>query len=111
MKTQAESEYINLLGCYAVPHGNKIYAETQITRNELRTQLFHTMKKILQPVKHITRVNGGFKGLGKRFIGNILVGDLQETITTTSRDNLKSVKYKWHKHSVMNAIAEAVRSI
>ena len=83
----------------------------KITRNELRTQLFHTMKKILQPVKHTTRVNGGFKGLGKSFIGEILVGDLQETITTTSRDNLKGVMYKWHKHGILNAVVQAGKNM
>jgi hypothetical protein len=39
------------------------------------------------------------------------IDSLQETITTSSRENLKGVKYKWHKHGVLNAIAESGKNM
>ena len=41
----------------------------------------------------------------KRYIGDFLLGDLQETITTTSRDNQGGCKYERLEFGVFNALS------
>ena len=46
----------------------------------------------------------GFAGPTVNIIGEILLGDIQETISKTSRDNQGGIHYKPPKHGILNTI-------
>jgi hypothetical protein len=91
-----ENTFLRLFSCYAVPQGDKRYADGS-TRDQHRKKLYTIVQKALQPPEQK-------KGERRKYIGDILVGDLQETITMTSRDNQGSTRYKRLDFGVLNAI-------
>ena len=93
-----DNKFLKPIGCYAVPQGNRVHADGT-TRTNQRKDLYHKMIKTLSPNNLPQRTTLGFKSSKRQFIGKILMGDLQETITTTARDNRGETKYKWIQHN------------
>jgi hypothetical protein len=92
----SENTFIKLHGCYAVTQGDKLYKDG-FTRNQRRKQLHKAVIKALKP--------------DNKYIGAMLAGDLQETITTTSRDNKGGHYYDRMKFGVLDAIEQSSRSM
>ena len=92
----SENSFIRLHGCYAVTQGNKLYKDGS-TRDQRRKQLH---KIVMNALKPDTKYNGA-----------MLVGDLQETITMTSRDNKGGHYYDRMKFGVLDAIEQSSRSM
>ena len=75
-----DKTFIRVTGCYAYPDGNMTYKTNGKTRDELRKHLFKLVSKLLKsPPKDLPKE--------ATFKGDIFVGDLQETITRSERDN------------------------
>jgi hypothetical protein len=96
-----ENTFIKIHGCYAVTQGNKKYKDGS-TRDQHRRKLHNIVSNILKPTN--PKEN-------KKYVGNILAGDLQETITTTERDNMGGHFYNRMKCGVMDAIERAEKSM
>ena len=104
-------DFINIIGCYGAAHGDHKYKPDSKeykyghTRNIHRTHVYHTLRKILgKEPQHIRTTSNGILGPKKHIIGNILLGDIQETISTTNRDNLGGIHYNPPKHGILNAL-------
>jgi hypothetical protein len=84
---------IKITGCYAIPR--KVISYMKMIQRELKKgkKLYDKMRNLLQLTKPVIRTNRGLKSVGKRIVGEIILGDLQETMTTTSRDNIGDTKY------------------
>ena len=107
------NEFINVTGCYGAAHGDHKYkANTKECqygkpRDTHRTHVFHILEKILRKNRNkidINNNNGGLLGSIDNTVGNIILGDLQETLSTSTRDNHGGINYKPPKHGVLNAI-------
>ena len=92
----SENTFIRLHGCYAVTQGNKLYKDG-FTREQRRKQLHKIVMTALKQEK--------------KYIGAMLMGDLQETITMTSRDNKGGHSYARMKFGVLDAIDQSSRSM
>jgi hypothetical protein len=103
-------DYIKITGCYAVPQGDFIY-EDESTRVEKRKRLYDKMRSHLKPRNPLSRTEKGFKSVGKHITGEIILGDLQETMTTTSRDNIGGTKYKRLAHGLLQAIEDSGKTM
>jgi hypothetical protein len=74
------------------------YATTgKTTRNELRKQLFKLVSKLLN-----------FLPKEAKFKGDIFVGDLQETITRTERDNQGGYNRKQLEYGMLKACQDMI---
>jgi hypothetical protein len=88
---------IKIHGCFqAVTQGNIKYKDGS-TRDQHRKQLHNVSSTALKPSESKGR---------KKYIGNILSGDLQETITVTVRNNKGGHFYNRLKYWVMDAIEQ-----
>jgi hypothetical protein len=104
------NDYIKITGCYAVPQGDFIY-EDESTRVEKRKKLYDKMRSHLKPINPLIKTAKGFKSVGKHIVGEIILGDLQETMTTTSRDNIGGTKYKRLAQGVLQAIEDSGKNM
>ena len=108
-------EFINFIGCYGAAHGNHKYNAKHKeykygkTRDIHRTNVFHILKKLLAKDYNKIRstATGGVAGPSENIVGNILLGDLQETLSTTKRDNHNGIHYKPPKHGIFDALQNA----
>ena len=99
-------KYIKIIGCYAVPQGNKIYKDGS-TRIQHRKTLYDRVKKLFVPSNPIAITGNGYKSPGKHIVGEMLLGDLQETMTTTIKDNAGGTKYKRLEFGILKAITDS----
>ena len=110
-----EQRFVNYFGCYAAAQGSYKYKKSSKeykfgpTRDKHRSDVFHELKNILsKDSNQITRSgNNAFKTPSKQIIGEIILGDLQETISTTRRDNQGGLKYDLLKDGVLQAIHDS----
>ena len=99
------NKFIRVIGCYAVAQGNKIYKDGS-TRIHHRKTLYERVKKVFKPSNPMAITGKGYKSVGRHIVGEMLLGDLQETMTTTMKDNSGGTKYKRLKFGVLQAIIE-----
>ena len=108
--------YINFTGCYGAAHGDHKYKSDSKeykyghTRNTHRTQVLYLLQKLLsKDLNSIQPTTNGFLSPKQHIVGEIILGDLQETISTTTRDNLGGIHYNPPKHGILNAIRNSNR--
>ena len=101
-----DNVFIKITGCYAVPQGDMTYKD-ESTRAQHRRDLYHTLMKAMQTQTTRPKTKTGFKSVGKSYIGELFLGDLQETITTTTRDNQGGTKYNRLEFGVLSALDRA----
>ena len=95
-----DNKHIRIFGCYAVPQGNHEYGDRS-TRESHRRKLYSTLSRALH---HPCEKNS-------HSIGEIVLGDIQETITQTKRDNQGGCNYSRLKFGVLNAITNAKKTM
>ena len=89
-----DNYFVKLTGCYAIPQGPGI----RNCRTKKRKQLYDSLKKCLEETNNnLSHTITGFKSHEHHIIGEVVMGDLQETMTTTTRHNQGETHYNEHR--------------